>query len=434
MIENNRIIIVDDVVDDLQKLSEVFYSHGIGCKTFLYDGFNFPDIPLRGVRFAFFDIHLNQSLEGTSISSTLKDAISKYISVENGIYVLIFWSNRKDLIPEFIDFINRTDDEFKEKLKPIALETLDKSEFLSPDSDLESKLNAILSKDIVKCLIKFDEDVLSAAKQTLDSILSIISFNDPWGQNEQFSNDCKVVFSKIAEASYGFTHAKEDPDAAIKESIAPVFESILMQNNGSYWKEFLTPLKISRKSSELKFPESFSPAKLNSIFHIDRYNISHRIKTERGALCLIDKTKIEDIFEKSFSIKYSEWFSLTFPGLTRNDRDSSELIAIEISAACDYSQAKKRTNKYVLGAMIPESYLENLKENQAGEYLLVIPFSFDIDGKIYKIGINLNYTIIEQGSLLSLGNPIFILRKEIMDLIGSKYANHISRIGITCFN
>lgn len=53
MIENNRIIIVDDDEDDLQKLSSVFHTHGVGCKSFLYDGFNFPDMPLRGVRFLF---------------------------------------------------------------------------------------------------------------------------------------------------------------------------------------------------------------------------------------------------------------------------------------------------------------------------------------------------------------------------------------------
>lgn len=55
MIENNRIIIVDDADEDLQKLSDVFHKYGIGCKTFRYDGFNFPDTPLEGVRFAFFD-------------------------------------------------------------------------------------------------------------------------------------------------------------------------------------------------------------------------------------------------------------------------------------------------------------------------------------------------------------------------------------------
>lgn len=433
MIENNRIIIVDDVEEDLQKLSKVFYNHGIGCRAFPYDGFTFPDTPLKGVRFAFFDIHLDQSPENTALFSTLKNTISKYISEENGIYVLIFWSNRKDLVPEFIEFVNRTDDSFKANLKPIALEVLDKNEFIDPDSDLETKLNAILSNDIVECLIKFDEAVLLAATQTLDKILSIIPFTDQWGKTDQFSSDCKAVFSKIAEASYGFTQAQRNPDTAIKEAITPVFESILKQNDDSCWKKFLTPLRVARNSSELKFPISVSTAKLNSIFHIDNYNIGHRDKTERGALCFIKDDKICEVFNNILRIDFPDWFNRTFPGLNREDRQLSKVIAIEISAACDYAQAKKRTNKYVLGAIIPEECISRLNTEKTGEYLFVIPFSFEIEGKNYKIGLNLNYTMVESKNLLFLDSPILILKKEIMDLIGSKYANHISRLGITCF-
>lgn len=388
---------------------------------------------MKGVRFAFFDIHLDQSPENTALFSTLKNTISKYISEENGIYVLIFWSNRKDLVPEFIEFVNRTDDSFKANLKPIALEVLDKNEFIDPDSDLETKLNAILSNDIVECLIKFDEAVLLAATQTLDKILSIIPFTDQWGKTDQFSSDCKAVFSKIAEASYGFTQAQRNPDTAIKEAITPVFESILKQNDDSCWKKFLTPLRVARNSSELKFPISVSTAKLNSIFHIDNYNIGHRDKTERGALCFIKDDKICEVFNNILRIDFPDWFNRTFPGLNREDRQLSKVIAIEISAACDYAQAKKRTNKYVLGAIIPEECISRLNTEKTGEYLFVIPFSFEIEGKNYKIGLNLNYTMVESKNLLFLDAPILILKKEIMDLIGSKYANHISRLGITCF-
>ena len=266
------------------------------------------------------------------------------------------------------------------------------------------------------------------------NILSIIPFTDQWGKTDQFSSDCKAVFSKIAEASYGFTQAQRNPDAAIKEAITPVFESILKQNNDSCWKKFLTPLRDAKNSSELKFPISVSTAKLNSIFHIDNYNIGHRDKTERGALCFIKEDKIDEVFNNILRIKFSDWFNRTFPGLNRDDWQLSKVIAIEISAACDYAQAKKRTNKYILGAMMHERCFEHLKKENIGEYLFVIPFSFELEGNNYKIGINLNYTIIEQENLLFLDAPIFILKKEIMDLIGSKYANHISRLGITCFS
>ena len=433
MIENNRIIIVDDNDQDLQRLSNIFYSHGIGCKSFLYNGFDFPSNPLKGVRFAFFDINLIQATQEADINATLKDAISKYISIENGPFILIFWSKNTDKIAQFKDFINRTNDDFKNKLRPILIEKIDKSEFIEGDNNIEEKLDSILSKDIVKCLIRFDEEVLAAATQTLDTLLLTIPYGDNWGDTKDFDKNCQDVFSKIAEASYGLTRAKNDPDSAIKESITPIFENILLQNGSTYWKEYLHPLKNATKESDLSFPLMFSPSNLNTIFHIDTHKLAERNKTERGAVCEIQESQLDNIFACIFKIKYPDWFAKTFPGLKRTDRQSSIVIALEFSAACDYHQNKKRTNKFMLGALIEEEALINLDTNHTGDYLLIPSFSFNLEEKNYKIGLNLNYTFTEQEDSLFLKSPKFILRKEVMDMIGNRYANHVSRIGITSF-
>ncbi len=433
MIENNRIIIVDDDEADLQKLSSVFHTHGVGCKSFHYDGFNFPAEPLIGVRFAFFDINLIQANQDADINASLKDAISQFISIENGPFILIFWSKNTDKITQFRDFINRSDDDFKKKLKPILLETIDKSEFIEKGDSLKEKLDSILSKDFAKCLVGFEEEVLTAANQTLDILLSTIPYGNNWGETTDFDKNCQDVFSKIAVASFGFNRAKSDPDAAIKESITPIFESLLLQKSTTYWKDYLQPLKNAKRHSEISFPPMFSPAKLNTIFHIDTYKIEERLKTERGAVCGIPEEQLDNVFNNVFKISHSDWFARTFPGLKKNDRTSSIIIALEISAACDFSQDKKRTNKFMLGALIEEDSLENLDRTTVGDFLLIPSFSFNIEDKHYIIGLNLNYTFIEQENSLFLSNPKFILRKEIMDMIGNRYANHVSRIGITCF-
>ena len=417
----------------MQKLSSVFHTHGVGCKSFHYDGFNFPAEPLLGVRFAFFDINLIQANQDADINASLKDAISQFISIENGPFILIFWSKNTDKITQFRDFINRSDDDFKNKLKPILLETIDKSEFIEKGDSLKEKLDSILSKDFAKCLVGFEEEVLTAANQTLDILLSTIPYGNNWGETTDFDKNCQDVFSKIAVASFGFNRAKSDPDAAIKESITPVFESLLLQKSTTYWKDYLQPLKNAKGHSKISFPPMFSPAKLNTIFHIDTYKIEERLKTERGAVCGIPEEQLDNVFNNVFKISYSDWFARTFPGLKKNDRTSSIIIALEISAACDFSQDKKRTNKFMLGALIEEDSLENLDRTTVGDFLLIPYFSFNIEDKHYIIGLNLNYTFIEQENSLFLSNPKFILRKEIMDMIGNRYANHVSRIGITCF-
>ena len=66
-------------------------------------------------------------------------------------------------VSAFKAFINRTNDSFKQKLKPILVTCIDKVEFLSQESNLDTKIQEILSSDLVKCIIKFDESVLDAA-------------------------------------------------------------------------------------------------------------------------------------------------------------------------------------------------------------------------------------------------------------------------------
>lgn len=431
MIENNRIIIVDDNEEHLNQLRQVFYDHGIGCKVFLYDGFTFPVEPLKGVRFAFFDIHLNQAGD---INSTLKDAISNYIHIDNGPYVLTFWSSHIDYIAGFIDFVNRENDDFKNRLKPICLNSIDKSEFLDPQKDLYGKVESILSTDLVKCIITFDESVSIAAQQTLNRILSIIPFPDNWGESAQFNTICKNVFSKIAETEYGLAHAKNSPDMAVKEAIVPIFKHLLLHNEDAYWSEYLMPLQTAHKSDEIKFPANFSIEKLNSILHVDDYDLEKKSIFDRGAVCQFVKECFEDNFKEFFGITYTEWFAITFPGVNKETRKKAIPIAIEFSAACDYSQNKKRTNKYILGALCPTELKEQIKQDHKGEYVFLLPFNFEFESQLWSIGLNFNYTFtISQARNPLTKSPIFLLTKELMDTIGHKYASHVSRIGFTSF-
>lgn len=430
MIENNRIIIVDDIEDDLNQLRQVFYKHGIGCKGFVYDGFTFPEQPLKDVRFAFFDIHLNPSGD---INSTLKDAILHYISTENGPYVLVFWSSHVDDISKFKSFVNRTDDEFKQKLKPILLTSIDKAEFLDGKKSLSEKVDSILSSDLVKCIVKFDESVILSARETLDRILNIIPFTDEWGESAGYNERCQAVFSKMAEAIYGWSNAKECPDAAIKEGIIPVFKHILLHNDDTYWKEYLMPLHGAKKGS-LSFPEGFSVEKLNTILHIDDHEIQKQTRCTRGAVCMFSDNDFEKVFQELFDIGYCDWFSRTFPGMGKY-KEESKLIAIEFSAACDFSQNKKRTNKYILGVLCPSGLAKELddKPKGKGDYTFLFPFCFEFNGKPMTIGVNLNYTFTLPTGSAVLEQPSFVLTKETMDMLGHKYASHVSRIGITYF-
>lgn len=430
---NNKIIVVDDNQDDLSQICNEFHQRGIGCRGFLYDGLTFPSEPLCGIQIAFFDINLIQGNNNTEIYSALKDAISQYISESNGPYVLVFWTNRTDLIADFKDFVNRTNDNFKQKLKPIALSAIDKNDFLDPTNSLEEKLETIFDIDIVKCLFSFDDSIARAAWQTLSEILNTIPFDESWGETDKFSNNCKDVFSKIAINTYGFIHARKNPDNAIKEAIVLVFQYSLLKEDNRYWEEYLSNLQKAKKNEDINYPKNYKVSTLNTIFHID--TIHCECKTNRGAVCLINSSdeKSLDMFEETFGCSYYDWYSRLLPGAQKKDRNQSTLIAIEFSAACDFSNNKKRTYKYLLGVIVSPDVYDKIEREKIGDYALLLPYIFNIQGEEKRICINLNYTFAAQATSLILKDTLFVLKKEIMDMIGNKYANHVSRIGITGF-
>ncbi len=111
------------------------------------------------------------------------------------------------------------------------------------------------------------------------------------------------------------------------------------------------------------------------------------------------------------------------------------MIAIELSAACDFSNKKSRINKYILGVLTsninPDIEKDiNLKIRPEACYHLG-GCCFNHNNNDYHIWLNLNYVFGAKPDDRRLGNTLFILKKEIIDMLGNKYASHISRIGIT---
>lgn len=427
--ESNKIIMIDDQQKDLDRLSDVFIKNGIGCKAFQYD--SFYNEPLTGVRIAFLDINLNGANSDPQRNSTLADTIKHYISENNGPYVLVFWTNKKEWVDNFTKYINERNDVELAKRIPFHITCVDKAEFYDPSKNLEDKIKSIFNTHIVSILFEYEDLMADSAYKAMSSIINIIPKSEKWGENNVFENNCQEVFSAIAAQTAGYAFAKEDPDKAIKEAMIPIIADSFVYDKNTIWKNNLPILEIPKNKNKVGFPANFKESKLNSIFNIEfEQNIS---KEYRGAVCpILDK---KDFFENKFYCKYSDWFHQTFPNV--EDTEESQLICVEFSAACDFSQKKRRTNKYLLGEILPPSAIDTIYESKRkGDYLLLFPTIFDIGGNEKVIGFNLNFsfTISKSVEKEYIGEPLFCFKKEMMDHIGHKYANHISRIGITTFN
>ena len=428
----DNIIIVDNNEGHIKTLNKVFIDNYIKCRTFVYDTFQKNDSPLTDVRIAFFDINLRDlpTANESEIFNELANALNDYISPTNGPFALVFWTQNKSLIPAFIDYINT-----RRPLtpKPYNLASIDKDDFLElAREDLKTTLELIFEQPSINLFLEYERNVKKAASETINQLYSIIP-NAKWGDNTQFDENLDAIFSKIAIQQLGLSFAKKEPDKAIYESLNPILNNQISLLTTNKWKARLNKLRTAEKYGDVKYPNDFKQSELNTLFHID-FNFSKYSNDARGLVFNLERCNSN--FDYFFKMDFDSWFFLLTK--IKSDKyseikDCVELIAIEISSACDFSQDKQRLNKYILALKTPPLTKKDKKED-----LVESTFNFDYTlfgskDDPFNVWVNFNYVFSALPNDPILGTPIFLFKKEIMDLIGNRYANYVSRIGITSF-
>lgn len=463
---SNRIVIVDDVEEQLLELAKAFLINGIACKTILYD--QTYDNPLEGVRLAFFDITLTGKVVDldldifdykndrnlSSIFNDLAIGIKNCISSVNGPFALIFWSKNTKVVPNFIDYVN---ERFPELPSPILIDTLNKTDFIGKTAEeIKEKIDQIFVDKPIKLLFDFESKCEKAAITAVNEISKIIPNSSPdfkWLDYKLFDENFDLIFSSIAKATLGNEHAILHTDRAVYEALLPMMNYNILNDsvNSEDWKQHLKSIKNSKS----QYPHGFTEGVLNSIFHLDT-NSKVELST-RGAVFeykfkvpFLNKVLFSLIpyfatMEKEMNQKFARFVSFIEgigSDVKENIRGRSQFVVIEISASCDFSQNKSRNHKYVLGLITPkidEKYLDSENISQSVFYKELPVFKiinkpeFILNNEDFQIWINFNYVVSGFSKNKNFGKPLFILKKEIIDMIGNRYANHVSRIGITSF-
>ena len=449
----NKIIIVDDQENDLLSLAKVFLKNGIACKTILYDGAY--ESPLKGVRIAFFDIKiLGKSFDNTQeeydykadrdLSSLFNDlayAIETCISANNGPCALIFWSNNNQVIPSFKEYVN---ERYPDLPSPVITDCIDKDEFIGKTSEeFIEKFNSIFNKNAINLLFKYEEHCSIAAMESINDLFQIIPrTNSKWGSDTGFAENFDSIFSSLAAKKSGLEFARKNPDKAIYEALSPVLNFKLEKKAINLeWVNYLSKLK----SGTPNYPTSFKKEILNSIFHLD--DSPDLLSSTRGAVCefkfkvsfckkiLFSLKPYFGKIEKELKMKFSE-FVLFKEDVPQNVRESirgkSKFIVLEISAACDYSQNKKRNHKYIMGLQTPKIELKHIDENKLSDAVFYkeVPTLY-YENETIDLWFNFNFVLSSDEINRGIMTPHYSLKKELMDLITTRFANHISRIGIT---
>lgn len=455
--KQNRIIIVDNNPRQLKILGKSFFENGLGCRTFEYD--ISYDAPLEKVRIAFFDINLTEKAvdasyesneqimeKNTSVFNDLANAINQYISQKNGPYVLIFWTANSKVVEAFKLFIRDPNRGFLKTASPILIDFIDKTPFIDEKAEQISLSDRVLellnSHEKIRFLFDFEENAKKSGENTLDRIYAILPKNDNWGESEQLFKTLDKVLSKVSASALGFEHAKENPKKAVYEGLLPILNYEFLNSKSTVnWKEIVIQLNQASKYSDIDSPDVNIQHQVNTLYHIEDY-VNHS-KDVRGSLIEINKNA--DATLKTFNIDdIDDWISKLIGIRDTNSSqllrkveilNNSKLIAIELSAACDFSNKKSRINKYILGVLTSNlnNNIEidlNVKSRPDACYHLG-GCCFHHNSNNYHVWLNLNYVFGAKPDDSRLGGILFIFKKEIMDMLGNKYASHISRIGIT---
>ena len=144
---------------------------------------------------------------------------------------------------------------------------------------------------------------------------------------------------------------------------------------------------------------------------------------------------VDELFKNQVGYTINDWVNTILFKNTKYQGKVKEVVAVEISAACDYSNQKKRTHQYLLGVIISTSIYEQLKNAKLGDACFDLPFTFMYEDEECHLFLHFTFLIAEEEENLFgiLGNRLFSLKNEVMNMIGSKHANHIARIGINSF-
>ena len=143
---------------------------------------------------------------------------------------------------------------------------------------------------------------------------------------------------------------------------------------------------------------------------------------------LDERGKIKKEYEKEFD-KY-------FGVIRKSIANNAMLIQIEVSPLCDYLQGKLKLSRFVYGVLMPASVDINGNKvnvndllNKHALYMYVSPL-IKYEKNLYRIVVDFRYFKAENSAIWKGKQPLFRLRKEILNDIQIRLSSHINRLGI----
>ncbi|MDD3632350.1 MAG: hypothetical protein RBR57_00255 [Candidatus Syntrophosphaera sp.] len=420
--EYGRVVIIDDNIKEVEALIKVLSKHRTSITYFTGANNELPDTPFPDVRIVFLDVVL-EGLTGKdtkTIVSTLIGILGKIVDKNNGPFVIVLWTKH----PEHVKGLKKA---LKtEKYKYILID-LEKKDFFDQNGgfkldsydSLRNRLNEkIAGIDIFDIFIIWENIMNNSAGITVNDFSQLIKFNDNW------NNDMKNIFYKMAEAWAGKTLKEQNTQKILKNALFTfngifndIFEGLIQNEKYSAYQGTFSSNNINEKNKgriNIKLLLDFSD--LEKFYPGDVYRINKNAKNSSELLKdILDINKIND--EKFFKIK----------------KKSIQVFA-EVTPLCDFLQEKIKLYRVIEGFIIPEKYkdeqnIDHYVKIKKAEFIYKTPV-FTYKNEIYRLILDFKYFSSKTKDELKNFSPIFRLRKELLNDIQIKLSSHINRTGI----
>lgn len=466
MLNTGHALVIDDKYDDGMLICTRLIDSLVPCYFFQYDEKKLiehqdQDKPkINGVRIIFQDLALTSPGEPSKTDYDAAVAtIEAVVSEHNGPWLLVTWSTwagaENNLgTTKAEEIFNHLREELPAGLKPFSYVVLDTKPQYSKAglhgdvqkvADIKPELLQELSQHIsqkiniypaTKALINWEFEVFRAVSETVSEITSFIK------PGANFDSDLGSILREMALAEIGKNVHPENFSKGLKDILSSVLrDKIKDTNSGIENFEELDAEKILRLENW--------KAKTNRIIHLELstpspalppgsiIDISQHFNLLPGDIGTIDE--LNSFIRANFFM-----FGRDEKKPKKNEVSSNcTVVALDITPPCDHAQIKSTWNKYLVGVLVPEQYIDYCKlidketgqrtNKLLGDYLVCLPEMMNSDGGKYFFTFNARLTFSID---TNKANEIFAerykgrLREQILGDITSWLIRQTTRPGI----
>jgi hypothetical protein len=438
-----RFAVIDDNNIHITAITDTIKACGSYCIGFHFNpeerDFGIDKNLLREVRCLFVDMHL---MAGTTLPSSgdnsayalISNILQQNIDRDGGPYVLVLWTEYPQMAAELRQYID-SPDAFPDDMyyaKPVDILALSKSDYIdtisgsmrNPDNLKEAITNELSSLSSFSAVLAWENDVLNAAKYTINSLVDLIPKTDK--TQKYFSEQLGLLLTRLASAAVGASNVSNDPRAAMYKALSPLlYDRIATKRTPLQFQKFWSDV-FALASSKLPRLDEKSAGQINGMLHLATPAHETIKPSDWGAVCNWPFPLTGRMLKTRTGLSRTEMFCSEF-GIKEPDISRCTPILVRVGAACDFAQNKPGGNTFLFGTAVPADIKKTKKLSDA---IWESPLFIDAGKAAFRLYIHMRYPMtlsLKQQNKLQAN---FRLREQLLMELITKASHHAARPGI----